>query len=633
MHHDASSSIPSDRTSGPSSQVRKIAGRNQQIDIDNYYEIHQTCQSIVQGLQLVEKLLAKAAGDEDGDTTTSRACTDFLCRVALQFPDSLLPDSADVCWKMEEGILTALTEDVQTRLKDTESSITTLELITQQILPNTFPLVFILGDTTFGSCCVDTVAAQHLRADWIVHYGPACLTPTGGNTPVSYVFGRGSVEFSLDQCVADVILELSRRTDCESNKEKKIVVLYDVVYHYAARELEQKLKKEAAANDLDLQVVMGQIPYRDATASLLLNQVKQQAVSCCGGSGKSSCEMSICIASSAEANQDVSCHIEGVEVGAAHDDPLVIGGLRIPLSEEEIIAEYTLLYIGGQETNEEKRHLTNILLRCSASGKKSPRDCWVYDPESQALTTDAPSLCRKQIQQRFYHVQKAKVAGIFGIVVAALTLERFRHVITHVQKMIEDAGRSFYTLAVGKINPSKLANFSEIECFVLVACPEHTLLSNPKDFHAPIITPLELAMALGLRVWDGFYSVDFDDFLACGDLSLEDGTLVTDNVKDDTEPIDTEEGDEPFFDVTTGKFASLKKFQHKNLGFSPSPQGERNLLTLPGQGQVTEYCSAAADVWKQREYQGLQASIGQTKVAAAKPGQHGIASDYGELNK
>ncbi|KAG8906945.1 Diphthamide biosynthesis protein 2 [Tulasnella sp. 403] len=38
--------------------------------------------------------------------------------------------------------------------------------------------VYILADTTYGSCCVDEVAAQHVDADVIVHYGHACLSPT-----------------------------------------------------------------------------------------------------------------------------------------------------------------------------------------------------------------------------------------------------------------------------------------------------------------------------------------------------------------------------------------------------------------------------------------------------------------------
>lgn len=37
------------------------------------------------------------------------------------------------------------------------------------------PLIFVTGDTSYGSCCVDEVSAQHLKADAIVHYGESTL--------------------------------------------------------------------------------------------------------------------------------------------------------------------------------------------------------------------------------------------------------------------------------------------------------------------------------------------------------------------------------------------------------------------------------------------------------------------------
>ena len=36
----------------------------------------------------------------------------------------------------------------------------------------------------------------------------------------------------------------------------------------------------------------------------------------------------------------------------------------------------------------------------------------------------------------------------------------------------------FYTVAVGKLNVAKMANFMEIEVFLLVACPENSLIDS-----------------------------------------------------------------------------------------------------------------------------------------------------------
>ena len=42
----------------------------------------------------------------------------------------------------------------------------------------------------------------------------------------------------------------------------------------------------------------------------------------------------------------------------------------------------------------------------------------------------------------------------------------------------------YYTIAVGKLNVPKLANFMEIDIYVLVACPENSLVeSQVRDHH------------------------------------------------------------------------------------------------------------------------------------------------------
>ena len=37
--------------------------------------------------------------------------------------------------------------------------------------------LFVMADTTYGSCCVDEVGASRIDADCVVHYGHTCLSP------------------------------------------------------------------------------------------------------------------------------------------------------------------------------------------------------------------------------------------------------------------------------------------------------------------------------------------------------------------------------------------------------------------------------------------------------------------------
>ena len=51
-------------------------------------------------------------------------------------------------------------------------------------------------------------------------------------------------------------------------------------------------------------------------------------------------------------------------------------------------------------------------------------------------------------------------------------------VIEHLKQMIRNAGKKYYLFSVGKLNVAKLANFPEIDLFVLVACPENSLIDG-----------------------------------------------------------------------------------------------------------------------------------------------------------
>ncbi|KAJ7537624.1 hypothetical protein O6H91_11G014300 [Diphasiastrum complanatum] len=78
-------------------------------------------------------------------------------RVALQFPEGLLMYSLTIC-------------DILETFADVEEC-------------------FVLGDVTYGACCVDDYSAVSLGAEFLVHYGHSCLVPVDySQIPCLYVF-------------------------------------------------------------------------------------------------------------------------------------------------------------------------------------------------------------------------------------------------------------------------------------------------------------------------------------------------------------------------------------------------------------------------------------------------------------
>ena len=63
--------------------------------------------------------------------------------------------------------------------------------------------ISILGDVTYGACCIDDLGAKALGADLLVHYGHSCLVPlTCTAIPCLYVFVELSVDvLHMVQCV------------------------------------------------------------------------------------------------------------------------------------------------------------------------------------------------------------------------------------------------------------------------------------------------------------------------------------------------------------------------------------------------------------------------------------------------
>ena len=174
-------------------------------------------------------------------------------RIALQFPDEMLVDAPRVFEALRDGLKQArlsqrgkaielpkeeAVQEVTTKLEET-----TLEtdLTGGQPVPapeNVEDKLCILGDTSYGACCVDEVAAEHVDAEVIVHYGRSCLSPTA-RLPVIYVF----TEKSLDLNAAIASFESTY-----TNKDDKICLMADIPYSHHLNELQLRLTQEGHTN-------------------------------------------------------------------------------------------------------------------------------------------------------------------------------------------------------------------------------------------------------------------------------------------------------------------------------------------------------------------------------------------------
>ncbi|KAH8816585.1 putative diphthamide synthesis protein-domain-containing protein [Xylogone sp. PMI_703] len=167
-------------------------------------------------------------------------------RIALQFPDKMLCDAPKVSAALEKELEKYPTEASAGESKTEKLDVESLEKsFNAPDRDKTAALqdrarLYILADTSYGACCVDEVAAEHVNAEVVVHYGRSCLSPTA-RLPVIYVFT--SPPFSIPS-----VVEAFQNT--YSEKDALVILMADIPFHSRIATIAEKLKEVGYKNVL-----------------------------------------------------------------------------------------------------------------------------------------------------------------------------------------------------------------------------------------------------------------------------------------------------------------------------------------------------------------------------------------------
>ncbi|XP_028826132.1 2-(3-amino-3-carboxypropyl)histidine synthase subunit 2 [Denticeps clupeoides] len=434
-------------------------------------------------------------------------------KVALQFPDELLVVSVPIAAAIEN----------ETKAK-----------------------TYILGDTSYGSCCVDEVAAEHVGADCMVHYGGACLSPSM-RLPVKYVFGRRPMD--VGRCAAAF-------RDLYPDSQSHVVILYDVVYSHAIGRLVELLTithPNLVPSELDVDHSHGQLADGEITDTRVARKF----------------------------------------------------GRRFGLQEGLTVEDYSMFYVGSEGVT-----LTNFMMtwnRCSFCS---------FNPQTSVGRAESVNI-NKALMKRYYAIERAKDANVVGILVGTLGVANYLTIIEQLKECIHKAGKKTYMFAMGKLNVAKLANFLEIDVYVVIACPENSLLDS-SELYRPVVTPFEMEVACNRnREWTGEYVTDFRDLLpgGCSHVGFPEADNETTDVS-----------------LITGAL--------RTTGLQPSASdtadGPSGSLVLRNQAMTVANPNTAAVFLAGRSWQGLEPKLGETPVVKAVEGRKGIAiayEDEGEDNR
>lgn len=188
-------------------------------------------------------------------------------RIALQFPDDMLPDAPRVFQLLSRGLNSEAvangTQTSQTNGGDGAAEVTqsVSQLSMGESQEKWSPRLYILADTSYGTCCVDEVAAEHVDADVVVHYGRSCLSPTA-RLPVIYVFTHKPLSI-------DPVVKAFKAT--YPDPAAAVIIAADVTYSGHVSEVYQRLLDDGYSNLFASEVLhdpSSAIPNRTVPASV-----------------------------------------------------------------------------------------------------------------------------------------------------------------------------------------------------------------------------------------------------------------------------------------------------------------------------------------------------------------------------
>lgn len=511
-------------------------------------------------------------------------------RIALQFPDSMLGDAPWVAEALKSELralgnadtpkTTAAPGEVAETSEGQDTGSEAAKPVssagaTSEGKGDQQERIYILADTSYSSCCVDEIAAEHVAADVVVHYGRSCLSPTS-RLPVVYVFTR----HSLDE---DAVLEAFEKTF--EDKQSKVVLMADITYHDHVPTLAARIRSQGYTSFFHTAIShnpLGRIPNR-----------------------------------------------------------LIVDHKETDVSAEINLKEYAVFHIATPPT---------ALLLALSSRVESLHimpTATAIDSSTPASTVPTSDTTGRLLGRRYAKILSLATAGTIGILVNTLSVADYLPSIDGIRQRIAAAGKKSYSIVVGKLNPAKLANFAEIDGWVVVGCWESSLAEDDAGFYRPVVTPFELDIALAgddARVWDGSWWGGIEgvsrpgagDQETAAEKSAQQDAAAAELEGDglDAGDIDDDESEPPEFDWRTGKLVSRSRPMRMISGnHSQGTSSQSDALALRPKSDlatVNGVVSPGAEFLRsQRTWQGLGTDFDRSELSVAiEEGRSGVARGY-----
>ena len=400
--------------------------------------------------------------------------------------------------------------------------------------PKEIKSLSILGDVTYGACCIDDLSARALGCDLLVHYGHSCLVPlTCTVIPCLYVFVEIRVDVQhLVECVKLTFAEEEKSRSMQNKTTGRIIealVLGTVQFRSAVVESAQKLDGSSSDD--------GDTPIR---FEAIVPQVKPlspgEVLGCTAPSGLAQMNYQEAL-SKTRRRLSRKGHrvVSDVTTSAAAMNNTIVGN---------ITRDRVMIFLADGRFHLEAAMISNPSLRALR-----------YDPYSKTLTEERYEIVKMKKIRRAAILSVRQILGIFpppqqmdiingkrldpvcqssddiansillqegsshlttkrraapitmGIILGTLGRQGNPAILSRIRTLLQSHGIRSIILLLSEIFPKKLAMMSNttpgsesgsggVCAWVQIACPRLSI-DWGHYFCVPVLSPFELFVALG----------------------------------------------------------------------------------------------------------------------------------------
>lgn len=361
------------------------------------------------------------------DKCVSRIKEKQAKRVALQFPEGLLLFATSIADILEEQ--------------------TGAEMV-------------IMGDVSYGACCVDDFSGHALGCDFMIHYGHSCLISVKDCLipNMMYVF----VEIDID------IPHLVETVKSLVPKQTRLACIATVQFISAMRGAMKILEQ----THFDHQILIPQ--NRPLSTGEILGctspSVWASSPSTGGDGGKSSPLPST------------------AAISTANPSPLVD----------------MVLYVGDG-----RFHLESFLI--AHPGLPALQ----YDPYKKVLTKESYG-AEEMRSMRREAIEAGRGAESFALIMGTLGRQGHPRVVDRILHLAAKQEKAIYLFLMSEIFPQKLARLQDVDCYIQVACPRLSI-DWGYAFDKPLLSPYEAEVVLhGSAKWSDSLPYPMDHYSRAG---------------------------------------------------------------------------------------------------------------------